>query len=176
MKIAITLAVSVALGQTPTPVADAARFLLQAGAQNLIAAAEEMPADKYNFQATPPQMTFAHLMWHIAVSNRYMCSGISGVPMPPKSAVTDKASKDTLVAEVKASFDYCNTVLAKVDDSALSEPVPLFENRTRANVMMILVADLADHYSLAAAYLRLNGLVPPTAHHEHDQNAGAKRP
>lgn len=151
---------SVALAQAPA--ADAARFFLESGATNLIASAEEMPADKYNFQATPQQMTFAHLMWHIATSNRLMCSGIAGEPAPKKLSVTDKDGKDALVAEVRASFDYCHAVLAKVDDSALGEQVPVF-NRTRANVMMIMVADLADHYSLAATYLRLNGLLPPTA-------------
>jgi hypothetical protein len=66
------------------------------------------------------------------------------------------------LAEVQASFDYCAGALAKVDDSKLGEEVPLFK-RTRANVMMLLVADLAGHYSLAAVYLRLNGIVPPTA-------------
>jgi hypothetical protein len=29
--------------------------------------------------------------------------------------------------------------------------------------MMFLTADLADHYSTAGMYLRLNGLLPPTA-------------
>lgn len=29
--------------------------------------------------------------------------------------------------------------------------------------MMFLTADFADHYSMAAMYLRLNGLLPPTA-------------
>ena len=165
MKAVIPLALNVALSSAAlaqSPTADAARFFLESGATNLIASAEKMPADKYAFQATPQQMTFAHLMWHIAVSNRFMCAGIAGAPMPKKPTLTDKAGKDTLVAEVKASFDYCRTALAKVDDSALGAQVPVFD-RTRANVMMILVADLADHYSLAATYLRLNGLLPPTA-------------
>ena len=30
----------------------------------MIAAADEMPADKYNFSPTPQQMTFAHLILH----------------------------------------------------------------------------------------------------------------
>lgn len=63
---------------------------------------------------------------------------------------------------MKDSLDYCTNALAKVDDSRLGEELTSF-HRTRANVMMFLVADLADHYSLAATYLRLNGLVPPTA-------------
>ncbi|MGC2090957.1 MAG: hypothetical protein WA638_16125 [Candidatus Acidiferrales bacterium] len=33
----------------------------------------------------------------------------------------------------------------------------------RAMIMITLVADLYDHYSAEAAYLRLNGMLPPTA-------------
>jgi hypothetical protein len=145
-----------------SPVADAARSWLQLEARNLTAAADEMPADKYGFRPTPQQMTFAHLMTHIAGSNRAMCSGIAGEPAPKDTGVTDTADKDKLMADVKASFDYCSTALAKVDDSKLDEQVPLFK-RTRANLMMSLVADLAGHYTTAAIYLRLNGLLPPTA-------------
>jgi hypothetical protein len=66
------------------------------------------------------------------------------------------------VAEMKASFDYCTRALAKVDDSKLGEEIPSF-GRTRANLMMFLTAEFADHYSMAAMYLRLNRLLPPTA-------------
>src|SRR6476660_2094173 len=57
-----------------SPVADATRKWLRGEAKNLIAAAEEMPADKYGFRPTPAQMTFAKLMTHVVESNRYMCS------------------------------------------------------------------------------------------------------
>jgi hypothetical protein len=34
---------------------------------------------------------------------------------------------------------------------------------TRAALMTITTGDWADHYSQSAIYLRLNGLLPPTA-------------
>jgi DinB superfamily len=165
LQVAVATAV-VAQSQTEkissSPVADAARFWLEREAKNLTAATEAMPADKYDFRPTPQQMTFAHLMTHIAGSNRKLCSSIAGESEPKDSGVTDKDAKDKLQADVKASFEYCSSALAKVDDSKLGEELPVF-NHTRAYVMMFLVADLADHYSLAATYLRLNGLLPPTA-------------
>lgn len=150
------------LKTSPTPVADATRYWLQKQSKSLIAAAEEMPSDKYDFRPTPQQMTFAHLMSHIATSNRIMCSSIAGEPQPKDSGVSDKDGKDKLLADVKASFDYCDSALAKVDDSKLAQELPLF-HRSRANVMLFLTADLADHYATAAMYLRANGLMPPTA-------------
>lgn len=160
-------AVSVAAVQaqkaaSSAPVAEATRAWLQIEAKNLIAAADEMPAGKYDFRPTPQQMTFAHLMSHIIETNHYMCSSIAGEPVPKDPIPTDKDDKEKLVAGVKASFDYCAGLLAKVDDSRLDEQVPLFK-RTRANLMMFLAADHGDHYATAAIYLRLNGLLPPTA-------------
>ena len=145
-----------------TPVADATRRWLQKESTNLIAAAESMPADKYDFKPTPQQITFAHLMTHIVESNRYLCSGIAGQALPPASSVTEKDGKDKLIADVKSSFDYCNQALSKVDDSNLTQELPAFKHN-RADVMIALIADHADHYAMAAMYLRLNGLLPPTA-------------
>ena len=34
---------------------------------------------------------------------------------------------------------------------------------TRAAALITIVVDWADHYSTAASYLRLNGLLPPSA-------------
>jgi hypothetical protein len=168
MKSLLIVAIVIAAvhAQQPTassnPVADATRSWLQSEGQNLIAAAEEMPADKYGFQATPQQMTFARLMTHVVESNRYMCSSLGGDTLPKEIGVKDTDSKDMVVADVKASFDYCTRVLARMDDSKLSDQVPLFR-RTRADLMMFLAADHADHYATAAIYSRLNGLLPPTA-------------
>jgi uncharacterized damage-inducible protein DinB len=152
--------------QQPTassnPVADATRSWVELEAANLIAAAEQMPADKYRFQATPQQMTFGHLMTHVVESNRYMCSSLAGEPLPKSSDVKETDSKESIVADVKASFEYCHRALAALDDAKLGEQVPLFK-RTRANLMMFLAADHSDHYATAAMYLRLNGLLPPTA-------------
>jgi hypothetical protein len=35
--------------------------------------------------------------------------------------------------------------------------------QSRAMMMLVIATDWADHYSTAASYLRLNGILPPTA-------------
>ena len=69
------------------------------------------------------------------------------------------------MSSLKASFDFCTQSLAKVDDSNLGEQLTVFGGRkiSRATAMIALTDDFADHYSMAAIYLRLNGLLPPTA-------------
>ena len=160
-----TLGLAQTAPPSTTPVSDALRQGLARSSKNMIAAAEAMPAEKFSFKPTADQITFAHLTLHIADSNTRFCSAISGVTVPeaPKLAETD--SKDKLVSALKASFDFCSSSLAKVDDSHLADSIPLFPNRSfsRAGVMFILSGSWADHYSAQSMYLRLNGVLPPTA-------------
>ena len=149
----------------PNPVSTALRSSLAGAQRNFVESAEEMPADKYGFKPTPQQMSFGQLMLHVAGSNMFMCSVIAGEKMPQAAKLTPDAPKEQIVARLKESFAYCTTELAKVDDSKLGESVPFFGGRTvtRAAAMLGLSEDWGDHYSAAATWLRLNGLLPPTA-------------
>jgi hypothetical protein len=169
------LAPIAALAQQPTvpaetnPVSNMVRLVLERNAKNIVAAAEEMPADKYSYSPTPDQITFGHLMVHITSSNNLLCSKISGIAAPDVPKLADTEPKDKLVPALKASFDYCTQALAKVDDSNLGESITLFGDRkmSRAAAMIAFTSGYADHYGMAAMYLRLNKLVPPTAAQQH---------
>jgi uncharacterized damage-inducible protein DinB len=147
------------------PVSNAVRKSLERESKILTAAAEAMPVDKYTFRPTPEQMTFAHLVMHMAGSNNFLCSKISGTDAPKADKLTEEDGKEKLVTALKASFEYCTQALAKVDDANLGEQLPFFGGRTisRAGAMIALTNDFYDHYSMAAIYLRLNGVLPPTA-------------
>ncbi len=148
-----------------TPVSDALRATAQRDSRNLVAAAEEMPAGKYGFKPTPAQLSFGDVIAHLSGGNDYLCSTLAGVKAPKRSEVTGKLPKEKLVPRLKESFQYCESALAKVDDSKLDEQLPFFGERklSRAHVMVATAQDWADHYSQLAIYLRLNGLLPPTA-------------
>jgi uncharacterized damage-inducible protein DinB len=154
-----------ALAQSPSPVLDALRRNAEHAQRNLIGAAESMPAEKYGFKPTPAQMSFGELVLHVAGANDFMCSTISGTKPPAEPKLQPTGSKETLIARVRRSFDFCTSALAKVGDERLGETVPFFGGRTisRAGAVLDLVADWADHYGAAAVYLRLNGVLPPTA-------------
>jgi hypothetical protein len=152
-----------------SPVVDTVRQMETRQSKNLIAAAEEMPADKYGYRPTPPQITFAHLIMHIAGSNNMLCARIAG-ETPKAIKLSDTDPKDTLSKALRDSFSYCEQVLAKADDSKLGDEVLLFggQKATRAAALIHLAADWADHYSAAAMYLRLNNLLPPSAKKQSD--------
>lgn len=163
MLLCATVAIS---AQDKNPVTTVLKEMLPRQQKNLIGAVEAMPADKFGYKPTDQQMVFGHLVLHITEASNYLCSKIGELP-EVKAAVPLKESdgKDKLLAGLKASFDFCSTALAKVDDSKLGEEVELFGGRkgTRAFALFALSNNWADHYSAAAMYLRLNGVLPPTA-------------
>jgi len=164
IALASSLATAVS-GQHPaTPVSDAVRSAASRGATNFIAAAQEMPADKYTFKPTPAQMSFGDVIGHMSAGNDALCSSISGVVAPKRSAVTAGAQKEKLVARLRETFEFCRSALAEVNDSRLQEKIAYFgSDASRAQVMVTAAEEWAGHYSQLAVYLRLNGLLPPTA-------------
>jgi uncharacterized damage-inducible protein DinB len=146
------------------PVSDTVRGMLGGRAKNLTAAVEAMPADKFSYKPTDGQMTFGALAEHIANSNNFLCAKLSNQP-GPSDKISEKDPKDKLVAAVKSSFAYCETALKGVQDSQLGEQVTLFGGHPapKAAALLALAGGWADHYGAAAIYLRLNGILPPTA-------------
>ncbi|MFY9751824.1 MAG: DinB family protein [Candidatus Acidiferrales bacterium] len=146
------------------PIANQLRSDVAESARNMVGAAQEMPAEKYSYRPTPEQITFAHLIVHATMANYGFCSKLSGVARP-EVKLAEADGKDKLVAALKDSYAYCTTNLANVDDSNLGETLPFYGGRTisRGGMMTMVSVDYADHYAMAAMYLRLNGLLPPTA-------------
>jgi uncharacterized damage-inducible protein DinB len=146
------------------PVVSAAKEIMQRQQKNLTAAVEEMPAEKFGFRPTPAQMTFGHLAAHIATSNYFLCSKLGGM-QAPKATAGENEAKDKLVGQLEDSFKFCSQAVDKLTAADLSTPVKLWGDRstTKAGALIDLTNDWADHYAAAAIYLRLSGLLPPTA-------------
>ncbi|HWY56501.1 MAG TPA: DinB family protein [Terriglobales bacterium] len=146
------------------PVTDAVKEMLSRQQKSLAAAVEEMPADKFGFSPTPAQMPFGHLVMHMTMSNIELCSKAASMPPPPLRPAPE-TDKDRLLANLTRSFEYCEAAMNKVDDSKLGDSIEIFGGKqvTVGYALIALTNDWADHYSGAAAYLRLNGLLPPTA-------------
>jgi uncharacterized damage-inducible protein DinB len=159
------LATNISAQDSTTPVSDAVRSAADRAANNFIAAAEEMPADKYGFKPTAAQMSFGDVIGHMSAGNDALCSSIGGVAPPKRSAVAAGAQKEKLVARLRETFQFCQSALGKVNDSRLAEKVPYFGDQklSRAQVMVAAAEEWAGHYSQIAVYLRLNALLPPTA-------------
>ena len=154
-----------AAGPVTNPVATSLRTLQPRQEKNILAAIEAMPADKFAYKPTPEQMSFAHLVIHIAESNNGLCAKVADIAPPKVAELKETDAKETLLAAAKASFEFCTAALANLDDSKMGDPQEFFGRfqGPRAMAGFFLVGGWSDHYAAAAMYLRLNGILPPSA-------------
>jgi uncharacterized damage-inducible protein DinB len=161
---AACLFVTASTPEPATPVSDALRASARRAAGNFVAAAEALPADKYGYKPTPAQMSAGQIVAHIAQGNDYVCALIGGAAAPKRSEPKADAPKPELIDRLRESFRFCESALAKLNDSQLGAKVSYFGSEiTRAQAMFGAVEEWGGHYSQLAVYLRLNGVLPPTA-------------
>jgi uncharacterized damage-inducible protein DinB len=150
---------------TANPVVASAREIFARQSKYIADAAEEMPADKYNYHPTADQWTFGKIASHVAQSSNGICAMLSDTPAPSGPKISETDPKDTLVAAIKSSFEFCDKALTNLQDSKLGDTITYFRGvkKPRARALVELTDDLEDHYSQMAIYLRLNGMIPPSA-------------
>jgi len=147
------------------PIVWSANQMYSRSEKNILASADEMPADKYSYHPTDGQKSFGWIVSHLAGSNGSLCAILSDGKAPDGVKVAETASKEELVAALKTSFDFCDKTMAGLTDAKLGDPVTFFGRSTvpRARALFEISGDLMDHYSQMAAYLRGVGLLPPSA-------------
>jgi len=150
---------------TANPVMWSAQQIYTRQEKYIIDSGEAMPADKYSFHPTPDQKSFGWIMSHLAASNGGLCAILSDGKAPAETKVAETASKAELQAALKASFDYCDPIMAGLTDAKLGDTITFFRGAKvpRARAVIEITGDLMDHYSQMAMYLRLNGVLPPSA-------------
>jgi hypothetical protein len=105
------------------PVSTVLRTSLASRQKNILAAIDAMPGDKFGYKPTPDQMSFGHLVVHIIESNNNFCAKVADVPAPKVDEFKETDPKDKLLTAARASFDFCSTALASMDDSKLGDNV-----------------------------------------------------
>jgi hypothetical protein len=155
------------LAQPANPVVTSSKEVYDRQEKFIIAAAEEMPADKYTFKPTAAQWTFGKAIAHLVDANSHVCPMLTKAGAAPAGGgpTSENQPKDALVAALKASFQVCDQAMASLQDSQLGDTIAFFGGKPapRARALIEEVGDLEDHYSQLASYLRLNDLVPPSA-------------
>lgn len=147
------------------PVVSSATEIFQRQSGYMVTAAEQMPADKYGYHPTPEQWTYGKIVSHVIQANFGVCGMLSGSGPGKGPAVTEATPKDQLIPLLKQSFETCQKALEGLKDSSLGETITYFggAKKPRARALVELTDDLEDHYSQMASYLRMNGMIPPSA-------------
>ena len=163
-------------GQPPAePITTAFRGRITTLHRNLAQAFDSVPERLFSYKPTPQQLSIGYIAQHLANDNYLFCDAFGPVKSsrPEEDTATPdsvKATwpKDKLIVKLKESFTFCAAALQSLTDAKLPEQTTMtFSGNTRSvtRAQMVLghALDLADHYSQMANYMRLNGIIPPTA-------------
>ena len=133
----------------------------------LIAVAELMPEDKYDFRATPESMTFAENLLHIGYAMDWHSQSLLG-GRESREWKTDtifkvaNKSKKQMIATVDKSFHETISLIREFDTNQLDDELDYFGlNRSKRQIFSLLADHITHHRGQMLVYLRLNGLVPP---------------
>ena len=162
-------------GPPANPITTAFRGRIIAMHRNIAQAFDSIPESKFSYQPTPAQLSIGYIAQHVASDDYFFCNNFGD--MKANLPATDTATpdsvratwpKDSLVAKLKASFAFCQTAFAQLTDATLADQISITfggntRTATRATMVIGHSLDLADHYSQLANYMRLNGILPPTA-------------
>lgn len=143
--------------------------------RNIAQAFDSIPEAKFSYKPTPAQLTIGYIAQHLANDNYFFCNSFGAMKgTRPASDTTTADSvkatwpKATLVASLKESFNFCDQAFNQLDDARLADQITVTfggnsRTATRSGMVFLHGLDMADHYSQLANYMRLNGILPPTA-------------
>ena len=133
--------------------------------RKLIAMAEDMPDDKYDFKPNPTERTFAEQLLHASGANYFFINPVKGEKPPegdPKRA--DYKTKSAVVDYVKKSFGDGAALIQSKSDSGLGDVLvdPFSKNQARfSDFAWGFIEHSGEHYGQLVVYYRVAGLVPP---------------
>jgi uncharacterized damage-inducible protein DinB len=162
--------------QAGGPITAAFRGRIMASHRNLAQAFDSIPEAKFSYKPTPAQQSIGYIAAHLATDNYFFCSNFGA--MKPTRTGEDTTTADSvkattwprekLVAKFKESSTFCQSAFNQLTDATLPDSITITfmgQSRPSRRASMVLghALDMADHYSQLANYMRLNGMLPPTA-------------
>lgn len=127
---------------------------------------DAMPATGYAFKPTPDMRSFADQMLHLTDALYGFTSAATGETSPLALGALEKSSnktKDSVIKNVMAGYDYVIAGLKKMNAEKLTEKVKLFGrfDMTRMAAFDKEFEHQTHHRGQTTVYLRLQGAKPP---------------
>jgi len=170
LAVGMAVAQEAAKKQPPKPAPSPSQAVLEQWneiGRKLIAIAEDLPEDKYDYKPNPDSRTFRAALLHVSGSMYYFTDPALGkkprYPDDPKPADLKINSKADLVAFVKKCVqDGADVIKAKGDkglNEAIDDGSPHLDRLY--DVAYALIEHSGEHYGQLVVYYRANGMVPP---------------
>ena len=121
--------------------------------------ADQMPESTYDFKLTPPQMSFAEQLVHLAQGLDEYVAPFSG--QKPNPAKPMSMSKEDVIAFVRTSFDKAIDKVSTLTPAQLSKSYASDEGTMSGLELLMAMLDHTTHHRASAEmYLRAKGIKP----------------
>ena len=129
----------------------------------LVAMAEAMPSDKFNFRPTERQMAFQDQLMHIKSNMEWLGNTYFGGQKQNKTKTSkSKLTKEETIQSLIAGFDEVSTIIKNTPSAALSDKVEFFAGKkTKLQILNLLQDHVTHHRGQLIVYLNLNNIEPP---------------
>ncbi len=133
-------------------------------AKKAVSLAEAMPAEKFSWHPQGAR-SVSEIYMHIASGNFGFMRLLGFEPpagIDPRALEKSVTEKAKAVEVLKQSFEHVRQAVLKTSDADLDKPVKFFgQPSTIRNVLYVVGTHQHEHFGLAIAYARVNGIVPP---------------
>jgi hypothetical protein len=146
----------------------------------VVDAAEAMPEEKFNFSPESLNLprsaykgvrTFAVQVRHVATSNYFIWSPVTGEKLPEGlgdgNGPQNLKTKAEIIKFLKDSFILGHKAAATLTTENMLQ-TPEHSKSARLHLATFGVAHAYDHYGQMVEYLRMNGIVPPASRGKSD--------
>ncbi|MBM3811066.1 MAG: DinB family protein [Acidimicrobiia bacterium] len=160
----ITLLLSPATAQIPPEVGQGWLPEFTHSANQILALAEAVPADKYSWRPAPGVRSFSEVCMHVALGN-YFLLGHAGIK--PKSAPGPVSGElEKKITEKKEVIAWLKESIAAVKEAYpsadLEKKLRFFnQDSTIGNVFLRILVHSHEHMGQSVAYARIMGVAPP---------------
>jgi uncharacterized damage-inducible protein DinB len=140
--------------------------------EKTVGLAKQIPADRYAWRPGEGVRSVREVLLHVG-SDNYFIPTAMGVAAPPATGITSDfastgvyekrdLSKEQVVSELQASFDYLEKLLEQTTDEQLAQAVQAWgREATRRRIWLLAVTHLHEHLGQLIAYARTNAIKPP---------------
>ncbi len=154
---------------------EAFRIFLKSVRDEIVPAAEAMPATKYEFVPTEGEFksvrSFARQVRHLSATNHILAGAALGEEFSgdiDENGPDNVRTKQEILDYLNSSFEHLSKAIDAIGDPSMKlrgSPIsPLPEAKT---TRLALVAEALihafNHYGQMVEYLRMNGIVPPAS-------------
>jgi uncharacterized damage-inducible protein DinB len=166
--------------QPPATIASAVDREISGVEKQILDAAMAMPEDKFNFSPESLNIpgadykgvrSFAVQVKHIAASNYFLWSGLTGDKLPANlkdgNGPEDVKTKAEILKFLQDSFALGHKAAATLTTENVLQ-IPEHGKSTRLRLATFAVAHAFNHYGQMVEYLRMNGIVPPASRGKSD--------